>query len=197
MKKRTLPLIGWHGDQLRRDLAWEFPCISSSRALASAHLAVYSLTRCVLSKREYPGFSWIYFKVNLTITSVHSPKHFVADFFFVEWMIVSFAFVFFPLVYFALLISGHRSGQLLAVTLVCFLGQPAPRLPHQPHWHWIGHWIPHGRGVPVQLHQEEIPNALPQSLRTQTSEWITVSCTLTLTVVSGSEVFPGISLFKK
>ncbi len=35
---------------------------------APAYRAVYSLTLCVLSKQEYPGFSWIYFKVNPIIT---------------------------------------------------------------------------------------------------------------------------------
>lgn len=37
--------------------------VSVSLSLVSAY-AAYSLTLCVLSKQEYPGFSWIYFKVN-------------------------------------------------------------------------------------------------------------------------------------
>lgn len=46
-----------------------------------AYRAVYSLTLCVLSKREYPGFSWIYFKVNPIITfSFIAKKQFDMDF---------------------------------------------------------------------------------------------------------------------
>lgn len=62
------------------------------------------------------------------------------------------------------------------LTLSGFLGKPAPGLPHQPHRHWTGHWIPHGRGVSVQLHQEEIQNSVPQPLWTQEGEWMIFTC---------------------
>lgn len=56
VKIKTHYQRGW-----KRDLAWVSVCLLSP---ALAYRAVYSLTLCVLSKREYPGFSWIYFKVN-------------------------------------------------------------------------------------------------------------------------------------
>ena len=43
--------------------------------VSTAYDAAYSLTLCALSKREYPGFSWIYFKVNpLIMISIIAKK---------------------------------------------------------------------------------------------------------------------------
>lgn len=47
------------------------------------------------------------------------------------------------------------------------LGQPAARLPHQPHRHRAGAGAPHGRRLPLQLHPQELPDPLQRLVWTQ------------------------------
>lgn len=68
IKSQTEQQSGWDNNLLKR--LEERSCLRVSVYLISpalAYHAVYSLTLCVLSKQEYPGFSWIYFKVNQII----------------------------------------------------------------------------------------------------------------------------------
>lgn len=95
---------------------------------AHAYRAVYSLTLCVLSKREYPGFSWIYFKVNPIIMFFFlSQKQFDMD--FVKWMCMTARFVLFfyscfPLVYFSFM---NHWNELLPVNTVWFSRETCPQ----------------------------------------------------------------------
>ncbi|XP_014399064.1 PREDICTED: transient receptor potential cation channel subfamily M member 1 isoform X2 [Myotis brandtii] len=49
-------------------------------------------------------------------------------------------------------------------------GQPAARLPHQPHRHRAGAGVPHGGRLPLPLHPQELPDPVQQPVRAQAAE---------------------------
>lgn len=113
---------------------------------------------CVLSKREYPGFSWIYFKVNPIITF-----SFIAKLSLMWILLLLLQWVY-------LLLALPRSR--CPLTPRTFVGKPAPGLPHQPNRHRIGHWVPNGRSLSLQLHSEEIQDSVPQLVWAQKGKQI-------------------------
>lgn len=120
-----------------------------------AYHAADSLTLCVLSKREYPGFSWIYFKVNQIIAFSLIANSLI--WIFVKWVCRIVRFCYLALSASCapptppLLISWRGLLSVNAVAFFCLSlsGKPASRLSHQPHRHRTGYWIPHGRGLSV------------------------------------------------